>query len=450
MHKILHFNYFLLSFFSHELGRLVYHYGGDVVGSFAQPHLQPLQPCRVAHAILFDQTHDNQSSMELRTVFDCLPSSAMCLMASCAYGSNRGYDELVPHHIHVVKETREYQGFKGLKGIMEAKQVLNRLHFELGQEGFNEVFVDQLDPDVVAITRHDPQSHQSLVLVAHTVFNHGVDLGRANTGLGLNVEGQVLEIVLEANLNKITDEAFEKDDNFINGLDNFQVDLRKHIPIQESKFVRLTSTPQDPMTRIDLNNFKPGSIIAFKFKLHQGQLEACQGLQKLLQDNPGDLQDTVKALSLNDLNHVLFKCEQEEQDDLNGGVYSLDGYGALKYAGLQGIMSILAEIRPRNDLGNWLPNNLRSGDWMLDYIINRLKAKPGTAQLGSWFESQAFSLLRKVPRFLIPRYFDSIISMVYCKLLDQVWSQMNEWVQNGSGFVKALALGSVQHGAVVK
>ena len=60
---------------------------------------------------------------------------------------------------------------------------------------------------------------------------------------------------------------------------------------------------------------------------------------------------------------------------INGGVYSLDGYGALKYAGLQGIMSILAEIRPLNDLGNWLPNNFSSGDWMLDYIFNQLKAK---------------------------------------------------------------------------
>ena len=108
-------------------------------------------------------------------------------------------------------------------------------------------------------------------------------------------------------------------------------------------------------------------------------------------------------------------------------------------------MSILAEIRPINDLGNWLPNNLRSGDWMLDYIIKRLKLKPGTTELACWFESQAFKMLKQVPRFLIPRYFDSIISMVYCNLLDQVWAQMNSWIQRGSGFVKALALGQISH-----
>ena len=120
-----------------------------------------------------------------------------------------------------------------------------------------------------------------------------------------------------------------------------------------------------------------------------------------------------------------------------------------------GVISILAEIRPINDLGNWLPNNLRNGEWILDYtartlvknIINQflwskrfleyplslaycfhicsLKMKSSTQKLAEWFENEAFSHLRGVPRYLIPRYFDAIISMVYCKLLDQVWYDFN-------------------------
>jgi hypothetical protein len=68
----------------------------------------------------------------------------------------------------------------------------------------------------------------------------------------------------------------------------------------------------------------------------------------------------LSNLNLLDMNHVLFKCSQEEEED-GRGLYILDGYGPLKYAGLQGVMSILSEIRPKNDLGNWLPDNLRKG-----------------------------------------------------------------------------------------
>jgi glycogen debranching enzyme len=48
----------------------------------------------------------------------------------------------------------------------------------------------------------------------------------------------------------------------------------------------------------------------------------------------------------------LFRCDQEERDANGGGVYVLDGH-PLVYAGLQGVMSLLAKIRPINDLGNW-------------------------------------------------------------------------------------------------
>lgn len=62
-----------------------------------------------------------------------------------------------------------------------------------------------MDSDVVAVTRHSPTSHESVVLVSFTAFNHpdsnAHDLRRHVRPL--RVEGVVEEIILEASLSHV-------------------------------------------------------------------------------------------------------------------------------------------------------------------------------------------------------------------------------------------------------
>ena len=65
-------------------------------------------------------------------------------MSACAIGYSRGYDELVPQHIHVVSESRPYAGWSqvsGDGGMVRMRRELSGLHTRLAREGFTEVFV---------------------------------------------------------------------------------------------------------------------------------------------------------------------------------------------------------------------------------------------------------------------------------------------------------------------
>ncbi|MEQ2178670.1 hypothetical protein GOODEAATRI_016526 [Goodea atripinnis] len=127
------------------------------------------------------------------------------------------------------------------------------------------------------------------------------------------------------------------------------------------------------------------------------------------------------------MNILLFRCEAEEQED-GGGCYSIPGWESLKYAGLQGLMSVFADIRPSNDLGHPLCANLREGDWLIDFVSNRLIHRDGPlAQVGHWFGAM-FDYLRHFPRYLIPCYFDAILVSAYTTALDATFKLMSRCV----------------------
>ncbi|ALC41670.1 CG9485, partial [Drosophila busckii] len=445
---------------SHEQGRLVYRYGGAPVGGFYANPNRDAAPT-VAHALFMDLTHDNPSAIEKRSVYDLLPSSALVAMACCATGSNRGYDELVPHHIHVVDEERSYQEWgkavDNNTGIIAAKRALNLLHGQLAEEGFSQVYVDQMDPNVVAVTRHSPITHQTVILVAHTAFGYPDPNAGATHVRPLCFEGVLDEIILEAGLTMKSDKPFDRpapfkrDEHALNGFSQFQLSLQEHIPLAKSQIFETKPTQNGHSTQLNFVNLRPGTVVAIRVSMQSQARQSFDHLQKLstaLRLASGEqfeaLQALVSKLDLTALSRALFSCDQEERDmGLGGSAYDIPNFGPLVYCGLQGFVSLLTEISPRDDLGHPLCNNLRDGNWMMDYIADRLQHFEQLQPLAAWFKA-AFEPLKNVPRYLIPCYFDAIVSGVYNVLLHQVNQLMPSFIRDGHLFTQSLALATLQ------
>lgn len=51
-----------------------------------------------------------------------------------------------------------------------------------------------------------------------------------------------------------------------------------------------------------------------------------------------------------------------------------------------GLMAVLAHVRPNNDLGHPLCNNLREGNWLSDYVAKRLQVHPTTKDVSTEYK----------------------------------------------------------------
>ncbi|XP_059168911.1 glycogen debranching enzyme-like isoform X2 [Physella acuta] len=457
---------------SHDQGRLVHRFGGDPVGAFIQPRVRPLVPC-MAHALFYDQTHDNECPIEKRSAWDIWPTAAMVAIANCAIGSNRGYDQMVPIHINVVKEKRLYTSWTDKDspdrpwinqtfGITAGKRALNKLHYKLAREGYSQVYVDQVDGNTVSITRHRPQTHDSVVLIARTAFQQPWNPSDQGFIRPITIQGKIEEIVLEGRMQHANQFSYKKDSDYINGLPDFYLPLREHFPVHESQIISVRTFDDGQTNEISFKNLTPGSVVVLKCTLTEHAkgaiLEIRRGLGQfgyMMRSYSGNtmfdekfdssnFRVIVSKLSLADLNRCLFRIDQEEKDDCYGfGAYGIPNRGAMVYCGLRGITSQLKEIRPVNDLGHPLCGNLRDGNWLPDYIANRMKPHQNLQQLATWFEN-IFTPLKLMPRFLVPCYFDAIVTGADIILTEAAHELMSDFVKDSSNFVKTLSMTSLQ------
>ena len=136
--------------------------------------------------------------------------------------------------------------------MVKARHALISLHQRLAREGFSEVFVDQLNRDVVCVTRHNPQDRRSVLLAAHTAFFPGDTL--SSSGCTVEVEGKLREVLFEAKMVETKDSTeFKKEEGWINGMASMEVELTTGLVNLEEKSGKL---------KLDLAHLLPGSVVA--------------------------------------------------------------------------------------------------------------------------------------------------------------------------------------------
>ncbi|KAL6734396.1 hypothetical protein Aduo_004940 [Ancylostoma duodenale] len=429
---------------SHEQGRLVYRYGGDVVGAMIQKPIR-LAPASVAHGLFLDQSHDNPTPIETRSVYDLLPTAAMVSMASCAVGSTRGYDELVRHAIHVVTEKRPYAQWgvetKYSTGIVEARRILNELHVFLARAHFTQVFVDQMSYDVVGITRHNPVTHDTIVVVSHTAFNKN-DIHKDRVYLKhIPIGGILEEILFEMRIDQESPEPNPENPDVLTGLSNYKVHIRQHLSPENSKMCVVHGKENGA---IELTDFPSGSVVAFRIRLSDAARTSIGTIRAVIAGNDElerELAHVLDSISLQDYNRLLFTCDAEEWAAIGRGAYDVPRFGKLVYCGLQGLIPILDWIRDNNDLGHPLCANLRDGTWLSDYICSRMEKYYGLGFLSAFFSAILCHLV-DVPYYLRPCYFEAIISYLYKHCRKALLRKLSPNISTASSLVRALSVSS--------
>ncbi|KAK3393446.1 glycogen debranching enzyme [Podospora didyma] len=469
-----------------ELSHLVHRHGGRPIGSFevdeissaevrgpsressdagvngsatpngGQQHytreiVRVIKPVPV-QALFMDCTHDNETPAQKRDARDTLPNAALVSMCSSATGSVMGYDEIYPKLVDLVGETRLYTSEsskfpvkvgEGKGGIAGVKKLLNQIHTLMGMDDYDETHIHHED-QYVTVHRVHPGSRKGYFLIAHTAFpGYGNGNGAFNpvhlTGTRAKHLGSWM---LEVDSSKEAVEEVLADKKLLRGLPSRLISLPG---------IRMEVKGDETIITVR-DRFPPGSIALFETWIPAA--EHSTGLDTFVTSGA---KAAMAELDLIDLNFLLYKCEPEERDASDGrdGTYDIPGHGKIVYAGLQGWWSILKDIIKDNNLAHPLCQNLRDGQWALDYIVGRLERaskKESYARLAkpaAWLKDR-FDAIRGIPSFLLPRYFGLVLRTAYMAAFERGISLMSHNIRNGQWFLQSLAMVSGQQTGLVK
>ena len=199
-------------------------------------------------------------------------------------------------------------------------------------------------------------------------------------------------------------------------------------------------TQEKGRTIINFNGNMPcNSAIVLKFKLTDEVRNALINIEREISQLNNDWKNLTKNVDLCDINLVLYKCEREELDNTKGerGTYGFDNFGPLCYAGISHLHKKLNEFKLTKE-NNTILDNIRAGDWLLDYTIKRYKDQPNLKDIYNILSS----ILVNYSKLYVhhkPVYITKIIDTLYNIMIMKLYDLMkNKDIINFSSFSRLL------------
>ncbi len=149
----------------------------------------------------------------------------------------------------------------------------------------------------------------------------------------------------------------------------------------------------------------PSFTCVIKTKRQPQMKEAVRYLNDLYMQQASELARQVfGSVPLAGFNHLFFRCDQEEKEisDQKRGTYGLHKHGQLTYAGISSFMNLIHKLKIKTDMGHELFENMRQGDWYLDYAKDRLSFMSTEFLQLNNFLKEAYQQIKVLPKSFRP------------------------------------------------
>ncbi|KAF9397406.1 hypothetical protein BGX21_008912 [Mortierella sp. AD011] len=303
----------------------------------------------------------------------------------------------------VVTESRLYKTYSDPMsvGIISVKAQLNKLHRDMALQGFEEVHVHH-ENEYIIVHRQQPKTLKGYIMIVHTSFYNNPNRGDI---MPIKLRDTTAKVLLSVGL-EVTSRTLKENTEFLEGLPC------KLVQLQEPK-ISLLSDAQGSFTQVEIpGRFPGGSIILIETSVDSKVPSNINDLVKTIPDSVFCNLDWIA------LNIVLYRCDGEEQD-----------------------------LTQTNDLGHPFCAHLREGHWALDYISDRIKRHlhlfPALKEWHEWLVDR-MSAIKKLPNYLVPRYFTLAVMTAYENARVHAYSLMTPLVRNGDYFTRSLSLTALQ------